>query len=379
MSAQPGSPDAGLVAAQAAPSQEKPVDAAAPPATAPATGATDLEKKVEELNINDGDKKVEAGEAPAAPPAAPVAEEKTTEPTAVALEDKKLDDAPAAVAPSTSGPTWPETGPEHPLTTFFNDLPELTKEAAHSEIWGIQLSADNAFHTKLILQKFLRANQNDLAKAKHQLSETLKWRKEFDPVAAAQATYEKDVFEGLGYIIEAEGVPESANEKDVVTFNIYGAVKDNKKTFGDLDRFLKWRVGLMERSVQKLNLASATKPIPDYGQGPDPYQGVQIHDYLQVSFIRQDPVVKTATNKVIKTLGDYYPETLSRKFFVNVPAIMGWVFSAVKLVISKETARKFTVLSYGDQLAVELGKNIPKEYGGDRAELKEVGEGMALQ
>ena len=45
----------------------------------------------------------------------------------------------------------------------------------------------------------------------------------------------------------------------------------------------------MERSVQKLNLATATKPIPDFGQGPDPYQGFQIHDYLQVSFLRQDP------------------------------------------------------------------------------------------
>lgn len=45
----------------------------------------------------------------------------------------------------------------------------------------------------------------------------------------------------------------------------------------------------MERSVQKLNLAAATKPIPDYGTGPDPYQGYQVHDYLQVSYIRQDP------------------------------------------------------------------------------------------
>lgn len=45
----------------------------------------------------------------------------------------------------------------------------------------------------------------------------------------------------------------------------------------------------MERSVQKLDLANATKLIPNYQEGPDPYQGYQIHDYLQVSFIRQDP------------------------------------------------------------------------------------------
>jgi hypothetical protein len=54
-------------------------------------------------------------------------------------------------------------------------------------------------------------------------------------------------------------------------------------------RFLRWRVGLMEKSVQKLNLKYAIKPIPNFGEGPDPYQGFQIHDYLQVSFLRQDP------------------------------------------------------------------------------------------
>lgn len=132
----------------------------------------------------------------------------------------------------------------------------------------------------------------------------------------------------------------------------------------------------MEKSVQRLNLRNATTPIPNYNEGPDPYQGFQIHDYLQVSFLRRDPLVKAATSKTIETLGRYYPETLSRKFFVNVPVIMGWVYTAVKMLVAKETAKKFTVLSYGNQLAAELGQGIPKEYGGTKAELKEVGEGM---
>lgn len=164
------------------------------------------------------------------------------------------------------------------------------------------------------------------------------------------------------------------------------------------DRFLRWRVALMERSVQKLNLASATQPIPNYGDGPDPYQGFQVHDYLQVSFIRQDPrappcalllpyahhantttVVKAASKKTIEVLGRYYPETLSRKFFVNVPVIMGWVYAAMKLVVAKETVKKFTVLSYGNQLAGELGQGIPNVYGGSAGELKDIGEGMKLE
>lgn len=134
----------------------------------------------------------------------------------------------------------------------------------------------------------------------------------------------------------------------------------------------------MEKSVQRLALSSATKPIPNFGEGPDPYQGFQVHDYLQVSFLRQDPHVKAATKKTIEVLQRYYPETLSRKFFVNVPVVMGWLYNAMKLVIAKETVKKFVVLSYGNQLAAELGQGVPKEYGGTTAELKEVGEGMTF-
>jgi hypothetical protein len=134
----------------------------------------------------------------------------------------------------------------------------------------------------------------------------------------------------------------------------------------------------MEKSVQALNLSSATSPIPDFGSGPDPYQGFQIHDYLQVSFLRQDPAVKAATSKTIEVLGRYYPETLSRKFFVNVPVIMGWMYTAAKLIVAKETAKKFAVLSYGNQLAGELGNNIPAVYGGTRDGLESVAEGMTL-
>lgn len=134
----------------------------------------------------------------------------------------------------------------------------------------------------------------------------------------------------------------------------------------------------MEKSIHALSLYTATTPIPDYLAGPDPYQGYQVHDYLQVSFLRQDPAVKAATSKTIETLGRYYPETLSRKFFVNVPVIMGWVYTAVKMVVAKETAKKFTVLSYGKELAGELGEGVPEVYGGKKGGLESVAEGMNL-
>lgn len=145
--------------------------------------------------------------------------------------------APAAAdaVTATQGPVWPETAPEHPLTKFYDAFEAIVTEASHNEVYGIELSKSNAFHTKLILQKFLRANQNDLDKAKQQLLETLKWRKEFDPVKATGESFEKARFDGLGYVLEVAGVPDSPNAKDIVTFNIYGAVKDNKATFGDLE------------------------------------------------------------------------------------------------------------------------------------------------
>jgi hypothetical protein len=283
-------------------------------------------------------------------------------------------DAAPTTATSSAEPTWPEIPADHPLTQFFEALPSLTEEADYNEVYGLTLSPSNPFQTKLILQKFLRANANDLTKAKAQLLGTLKWRKDFQPGKAVDEVFEKERFEGLGYILELDDVPESKNKKDVVTFNIYGSVKDTKKTFGDLDGFIRWRVALMERSVQKLNLADAKEPIPDFGQGPDSYQGIQIHDYLQVSFLRQNSETKAATNKAIATLGAHYPETLSRKFFVNVPVIMGWMFALRKLVVAPETAKKFTVLSYGNQLATELGPSVPKVYGGTAGDLKEIGE-----
>lgn len=134
-----------------------------------------------------------------------------------------------------SSPTWPELSEDHPLSKLFSQISQITEEASYNEVYGIELSPTNTFHTKLILQKFLRANANDVEKAKTQLLETLKWRKEFDPVKAMNEVFSKERFGGLGYILVLENVPESENKRDVVTFNVYGAVRDFKGTFGDIE------------------------------------------------------------------------------------------------------------------------------------------------
>ena len=128
----------------------------------------------------------------------------------------------------------------------------------------------------------------------------------------------------------------------------------------------------MELSVQQLSLQTATVPIP--ASGPDPYRMVQVHDYLNVSFLRMDPNIRAASKETIQTFSMAYPELLKEKFFVNVPLVMGWVFTAMKIFLSPETVRKFHPLSYGSNLAGELpgwGDQLPKVYGGKGGDVKE--------
>ncbi|KAG9243740.1 CRAL-TRIO domain-containing protein [Calycina marina] len=262
-------------------------------------------------------------------------------------------DAPVDEKPKFAAPTTP-------LTKLFAELPAITTEAGHSEMWGVQLSDESDVPSSIVLEKFLRANTKDVEKAKAQLIQALKWRKSIDPAKLlADVRFDPAKFGGVGYVTTyAEG-------KEIVSWNIYGAVKDKKATFGNVEEFINWRSALMELSVQKLDLASATEKIP--ADGVDQYRMVQVHDYLSVSFFKMDPAVKAASKEVIATFSMAYPELLKEKFFVNVPVLMGWVSAAMKLFLSAETIKKFHPLTYGSALAGELsfGKELPTPYGGN--------------
>jgi hypothetical protein len=127
----------------------------------------------------------------------------------------------------------------------------------------------------------------------------------------------------------------------------------------------------MELTLEKLDLESAAIAIPDYGKGPDPYQAIQIHDYLRVSFLRQPAEVKAASQKAIEIFSAHYPETLSKKYFVNVPLVMQWMFAAMQVFMAKETVAKMQWMSYGDELHRYLGSQVAPEYGGHGPLLKD--------
>ena len=90
----------------------------------------------------------------------------------------------------------------------------------------------------------------------------------------------------------------------------------------------------------RLNLSEAKEPVPDFNCGPDRYTVDNVHDYASVSFLRMDPAIKKASKEVIDKFNAYYPELVSRKFFVNVPALMGWVWPLMKLIVPAATFRK---------------------------------------
>lgn len=140
----------------------------------------------------------------------------------------------------------------------------------------------------------------------------------------------------------------------------------------------------MEIALQELALSSATKPITaDY----DPYKIFQVHDYKSISFLRQSSHVKSASAETIKVFAQNYPELLKEKFFVNVPAIMGFVYAFMKLFVAPKTIKKFHPMSNGDNLAREfgdsrvfgLGERLPTSYGGKGANLEEQGRGPLLE
>ncbi|KAB8303184.1 hypothetical protein EYC80_004631 [Monilinia laxa] len=311
----------------------------------------------------------------------------TTQEAAVKLESVKEADAEAAaklVSTDANDVEKAPSTPQHsvsfdrgtkihdgsPLSRFFSELPAIFEAAGHNEMWGIVLDpSETHVQTSIVLEKFLRANAKDVSKAKAQLVDALKWRKTMQPQKLLEDTeFDKVKFGNLGYVTP---YTTSEGRKEVVTWNIYGAVKDVKKTFSDVPEFLRWRAALMELSIKELDLASATEKIPE--NGPDPYRMIQVHDYLNVSFLRMDPSIRAASKETIQIFSMAYPELLKEKFFVNVPVIMGWVFTTMKVFLSADTIKKFHPLSYGSNLGGEIpaiSEKLPKEYGGKGEGLK---------
>lgn len=192
----------------------------------------------------------------------PVASE--TAPVSVpAVEDKKVESEPASKPDTSDGPvvvpppasaTAAQTStttekkavafdgtaeeksstPTTPLAKLFAELPAIIQEAGYGEMWEVKLLDASDIPTSIVLEKFLRANTKDVAKAKAQLTEALKWRKSMQPKKLLEdVEFDAAKFGGLGYVTVYPKTDSHA--KEIVTWNIYGSVKDKQATFGNVE------------------------------------------------------------------------------------------------------------------------------------------------
>ncbi|KAJ2004042.1 Non-classical phosphatidylinositol transfer protein (PITP) [Coemansia thaxteri] len=239
------------------------------------------------------------------------------------------------------------------LPLIIEDASKASAVAIIPSIWGVPLLPGDSsiegqrdLRVDVILHKFLKARNNDIGLARQMLVSTLKWRAEFNVAGILEEEFPEDIFGNVGYIYgqDEQGRP--------VTYNFYGNL-DNKQVFGDLDRFLRWRVQLHERGMSKLDFVDVADML-------------QVHDYDGVGLFSYDKYARAASKATVQIMSDNYPETLAAKIFANVPGWGETIFNIICRWLSEETKRKFIVVSKASApraLAERIGEaNLPERF-----------------
>ncbi|KAJ0980772.1 hypothetical protein J5N97_009027 [Dioscorea zingiberensis] len=234
-------------------------------------------------------------------------------------------------------------------------------EEREVSLWGVPLlSSKGSESTDVILLKFLRAREFKVKDAYEMLEKTLQWRKEskIDSVLG-----EDELGAGLSAACYMDGFD---REGHPVCYNVYGVFADEalyQKTFGTEEKraeFLRWRVQVMEKGIQKL----------DFKQGG-------VLSMLQITDLKNSPGIskkelRTAMKNAVQLLQDNYPEFVARNIFVNVPFWYYAIHSILTPFLTQRTKSKF-VFARPSKVTETLLKYIPAEeipvrYGGFKRE-----------
>ncbi|KAH7920377.1 CRAL/TRIO domain-containing protein [Leucogyrophana mollusca] len=346
------------------PSQTATAEAPAPDATAVPTTSVEPTRTQATVTPAESDPPApQPGATPTVPHATPAAaptqaHEKSPSDDTSDADEKDRDDEPQnALTSKFTKAEWDALRAfRATLPTVFADAFPDRPDAGTTAItmWGVTI--DPAHPAKdarvsVVLMKFLRARNLSPTEAKDMLISTLRWRESFGVDAALREDFPQDVFGGLGHVYgkDREGRP--------VTYNLYGANKDLDAVFGDVQRFLRWRVAFMERSIALLDFETVD-------------QMVQIHDYEGVSMSSRTTNSKNAAAEASSIFQGHYPEFLSRKFFINVPTFLTWIFWLFKPLLSSATLAKMSVVGSGPRaIGAALGPvieegELPRRYGG---------------
>jgi hypothetical protein len=171
----------------------------------------------------------------------------------------------------------------------------------------------------------------ELDQTKEMLTKSIKWRIEFKADEILSETFPASIFEKVGFIHKRD------KENRPVTYNHYGGL-DNKQIFGELDRFLRWRVQLMEKGVQLLDFVNVD-------------QMIQVHDYKLVAYSNYDSTVKTASKNVSQILQDNYPELLVYLFFIIMIFLpLFFLFNITDILIYVYRQRNSSLMYLGGEI-----------------------------
>lgn len=267
-----------------------------------------------------------------------------------------------------------QSEPQNPLTERFTEkewealkvfrgklhhicgaaFPEKENKLAPFNLWGVPIDPSNPVgdaRVSVVLMKFLRARELNVENATDMMISTLKWREEFKMDELANDESLQEAFSSVGHIFgkDKDGRP--------VTYNIYGGPEETAATFADVPKFLRWRVQLMERGIAAIDFVNVDSMI-------------QIHDHAGATLSSRTANTKAAATQATTIFQDHYPEFLFKKFYINVPTLMAWIFWLFKPIISATTLAKLNVVGSGTTATSAAllpfidPKELPKRYGG---------------
>ncbi|XP_047958568.1 patellin-4 [Salvia hispanica] len=233
------------------------------------------------------------------------------------------------------------------------DEPEAIDEDI--SIWGIPLLPSKGNEsTNVVLLKFLRAREFKVNEAFEMLKKTLQWRKDFRADALLEEEFEAELG-GAAYMsgVDGEGHP--------ICYNIFGVVDEKTvATEEKRERFLRWRVQLMEKGVQKLD-----------------FKAGGVSSLLQINDLKNSPgaskkEVRAAVDKAVAVLQDNYPEFVAKNIFINVP-FWYYAFHSLMSPFLTQRTRSKLVFARPSKVTETLLKyipiqEIPVQYGGMKRE-----------
>ncbi|KAL0300960.1 UNVERIFIED_CONTAM: Patellin-4 [Sesamum radiatum] len=223
-------------------------------------------------------------------------------------------------------------------------------------LWGVPLLPSKGDkRTDVLLLKFLIAREFKSSDAFEMLRNTLQWRKEQKMDSILDEDFGND-YDSVGYMkgLDREGHP--------VCYNVFGVFADDEvcdKTFGteaSRERFLRWRLQLLEKEIQKLDFrpggVSTLVQINDLKECPGP--------------ARKD--LRLVSKQAVAILQDNYPEFVARNIFINVP-FWYYAFNAILSPFVTQRAKSKFVFSRPSRVTDTLLKyiraeEIPVAYGG---------------